>query len=104
LEDLKQASMYLNRELGIARELRGNLVAIKGDVGRVRFLPSDSPLVHTHPTFSTNLKRDFLKDTANASDNIEAVIDFGGEVTHFNNTGVIPTPSVSPIDPFGFIR
>ena len=96
VEDLRQASHFLGRELGVARN-KGRLFIRRGISDRVTFRPGDQPLVHTHPTFVTRKSHFQRYDIPNADDFIEAVIDLSGEVTHFNRTGIIRSPQVSPI-------
>lgn len=100
--DLQAASRFLNRELGIAIDRSGRLVAVAGKRGEVVFRRSDTVVAHTHPVRTTapaHLTRDIL----HATDRVEVVIDWSGEVTHFNHTGILPNPPRSPINSFGYI-
>ena len=101
-DDLRQASIFMNRELGIARNRLGNLVAVRGSSRKVNFRGSDMPLVHTHPVFQSHNSH-FLGDIRHARDHVEAVIDFGGNVTYFNQRGIILSPISPPINSYGFI-
>jgi hypothetical protein len=102
VDDLQQASMYLNRELGVAMDSQSRLVVVRGSGTQVRFRGSDRPLVHTHPVFRTKPTH-FATDIANADEFVEAVVDWSGSVTHFNRSGIVTSPSVSPINNYGYV-
>jgi hypothetical protein len=102
IDDLRQASIYLNRELGVAKDRFGNLVAVRGSGRKVAFRESDRVLVHTHPTMES-IPSHFNYDISVAGDFVEAVIDWAGNITHFNKNGVLKEWLSSPINPFGYI-
>ena len=102
IDDLRMASMFLDRELGVAMDRAGRLVAVRGRGTAVTFRGSDVPLVHTHPVFES-FNRHFEIDVREAGDLIEAVVDWGGNITHFNRTGVLENPTSSPINALGYI-
>jgi len=102
-EDLRQASMFLNRELGVAIENSGKQIILRGSQREVTFLRSDTVVLHTHPVFETKPVH-FARDIRNATHRTEAVIDWSGSVTHFNKSGIIADPSRRVIDEYGFIR
>src|SRR5262249_22656842 len=107
VEDVRAASEYLEREVAVVQSERtGALRALRGDpegipAGLRR--PDEFHLVHTHPTYSTDTSIHLSEDIAKASSRVEAVIDWGGNVTHFNRTGVLTTPPSSPINRLGYI-
>ena len=102
VDDLRQASIYLNRELGVARDRLGNLVIVRGQGTEVAFRASDRVLVHTHPVLDS-MPSHFAFDIKVADDFVEAVVDWAGNVTHFSRNGILTDILESPINPFGFI-
>ena len=102
VNDLRMASMYLNRELGVAIDAGNRLVAVAGSGTRVGFRATDTVVAHTHPVFST-VAHHLSFDISTATSRIEAVIDWGGNVTHFSSSGILTNPRLSPINALGYI-
>ena len=102
VNDLRQASMYLGREIGVATDGTGRLVAVLGSETRTVFRFSDNPFFHTHPVFVSEPGH-FALDIRSASSMVEAVCDWGGNITHFNNTGILTEFLSSPINALGYV-
>jgi hypothetical protein len=102
VQDVSQASQFLNKEIGILQDAEGNLVARAGSAGQVAAGTGEQFVLHTHPVMQS-VDSHFLLDIRNATDTVEAAVDWGGNVTHFNNTGVLANPSSSPINEFGYV-
>ena len=102
VQDVSQASQFLNREIGILQNAEGSLIARAGATGQVYAGPGEQFLLHTH-LVTNSIDSHFLLDIRNASTNVEAVIDWGGNVTHFNSSGILTNPVKSPINEFGYV-
>ncbi|MEV1143136.1 LamG-like jellyroll fold domain-containing protein [Micromonospora sp. NPDC049799] len=99
---IAEASEWLNREIGVSQSATGALRATLGVANRVRFPRGDTPILHTHPTFTT-VAGDLTEDISRAGSATEAVIDWGGNVTHFNKNGIIEDPIDSIVNSFGYL-
>jgi hypothetical protein len=86
----------------VQSKLTGKLRVIAGKETRIVAAKGEEFLVHTHPVGSSK-PSDFHLDIQNSSSKVEAVIDMGGNITHFNNTGILKNPSTSPINELGYI-
>jgi uncharacterized Zn-binding protein involved in type VI secretion len=101
--DLRLASEFLNRELAVVQHsVTGDLRVIAGHETGIACKMDENFLVHTHPVYSTEPGH-LAKDIRTASKTPEAVVDWGGNVTHYNNEGILQNPSRSPINDHGFI-
>jgi hypothetical protein len=99
---LKEASQFLDSELAVLQDSSGNLVARMGLRTSVAPGPGEQFLVHTHPVMNT-APGHLALDIANSGSTIEAVIDWGGNITHFNSGGIIDNPLIGPINDLGYI-
>ncbi len=100
---LREASEFMGREVGVFQsKATGSLKVVLGGERKIVGEAGDDFLVHTHPVYSSE-ESHFTQDIRNSSSKVEAVVDWGGNVTHFNNTGVLDNPSVSPINSQGYI-
>lgn len=75
------------------QDSEGNLVARAGSAGQVTAGPGEQFVLHTHPVMES-VDSHFLLDVRNATDTVEAVVDWGGNVTHFNKTGILTQSTV----------
>jgi hypothetical protein len=102
VNSVAEASQYLGKEVAVLQDEEGNLVARVGNLGNVRAGPGEDFVLHTHPvmvSFDSHLEFDIQ----NASERVEAVVDWGGNVTYFNKTGVLQNPMTTPINDLGYI-
>jgi hypothetical protein len=106
LEDIRSASAYLGREIGVAQsQTTGSLRAALGtETGLMSSMrrADEAWLLHTHPVYVSEPGH-FALDIRTATSRVEAVVDWGGNVTHFNNTGILAQPPVSPINAAGYV-
>jgi RHS repeat-associated protein len=108
IDELAAISKWFNVEIGVFESMRtGKLMAV---LGERKFVNNPDPseyyyVAHTHPAFKsdTGPLGHFGKDIPNSGARVEAVIDWSGEITHFNNTGVLPNPPVSPINEYKYV-
>jgi RHS repeat-associated protein len=107
-DDLVAVSKWFDSEVGVFQSIKsGKLRAV---LGERKFVINPNPeelefIAHTHPVFETNAGPlgHFMKDIASSTDRVEAVVDWGGKVTHFNRSGVLEAPVESPINDLGYI-
>jgi hypothetical protein len=107
-DDLVAVSKWFDSEVGVFQYIKsGKLRAV---LGERKFVINPNPeelefIAHTHPVFETNTgpSGHFMKDIASSTDRVEAVVDWGGKVTHFNESGVLEAPLESPINDLGYI-
>ena len=94
--DLVSIARWFEREIGVLQSpsRKGLRLVVGTETGVLeRQLENDEIFVfHTHPVFKSE-KGHFNIDISNASKHTEAVIDWGGNITYFNKTGI-----VNPID------
>src|SRR5258706_4390405 len=101
-EDLRQASEFLATEIGVAQTDSRELRTVLGTYTRTYFASDETPIFHTHTSWFS-IEEHFAKDKDNATDIIEAVMDLGGNVTHFDKTGLLSDPLMSPINDAGYV-
>lgn len=97
-EDLIQISKWFNREIGVLQSpykngLRLVLGTMEG-VLKKQIRAGEVFVVHTHPVFSSK-KGHFTLDIDKAGKNIEAVVDWSGQITYFNKTGILNPTSLA---------
>jgi hypothetical protein len=105
VQDIRAASEFLEREIAVVKSKSGEISIILGDETGIPVgsrLPDEQFLLHTHPVYES-IPKDFTIDIANATNNVEAVVDWGGNITHFDKSGIISNPSISPINKHGHI-
>ena len=97
--DLVSIARWFEREIGVLQSpsRKGLRLVVGTETGVLeRQLGKDEIFVfHTHPVFKSEIGH-FNIDISNASKHTEAVIDWGGNITYFNKTGIR-----NPIDPDG---
>ena len=106
VNELRQASEFFGREIGVFQNettgtLRAALGGPRGVSGKLRKL-GEAWVAHTHPVYFSEAGH-FAIDIRNATSRIEVVVDLSGNVTHFNNTGILNDPAYSPINIYGYI-
>jgi hypothetical protein len=106
VEDVRAASEHLGVEVAVVKsEVTGKIRALRGNFDTIPTglrRPDEFYLAHTHPSYFT-IDKHLEFDIKTATDRIEAVIDWAGNVTHFNRTGIITNPSSSPINKLGYL-
>ena len=103
-EDLVDISKWFEREIGVLQSpYGGKLRIVLGTEDGVlvkQLMPGEVFVVHTHPVVLTK-KGHFDLDIPNSGKHIEAVIDWSGQITYFNKTGlknpVRPDGTVEPL-------
>ncbi len=101
--DLRLASEFLNKEVAVVQHsVSGELRVVLGSEVGCKCRAEEEFLVHTHPVYATE-EGHLAKDIRNGTDATEAVVDWGGNVTHFDKNGIIPNPAASPINDHGYI-
>ena len=103
VDDLRQASMFLGNQIAVLTGPKGMraLAGTANGIPKSWIRPGEKILIHTHPFFFSQ-RSHFDWDVSKASSHIEAVVDWGGNITYFNNRGVI-YPTVGPINSKGFV-
>jgi hypothetical protein len=89
-EDLVEISKWFGKEIGVVQSPYGKLRVILGSTNGVatkQLKKGEVFIMHTHPVVTT-LKGHFDLDIPNAGKHTEAVIDWSGQVTYFNKTGI----------------
>lgn len=100
-EDLVQISKWFGKEIGVVQSPYGSLRVILGTedgVMKGQIKAGELFLTHTHPVVSS-LKKHFDWDLPRAGRHVETVIDWSGQVTYFNRSGIM-----NPIRPNGWIE
>ncbi|MBS1910851.1 MAG: hypothetical protein JST22_02580 [Bacteroidetes bacterium] len=106
VKDLRAASEFIGKEIGVVQNTEtGSLRGILGTEARVpggALRPNEVHVAHTHPVYVSE-ESHFAIDIRNATHQTEAVVDWGGNITHFNKSGVVTNPANSPINAKGYI-
>jgi RHS repeat-associated protein len=104
--DIARASEYFGLEVGVFQsQATGSLrAALSGETGILRGVrrPGEVHVAHTHPVRET-IASHLDYDVRTATDVVEAVIDWGDNITYFNRTGILTNPATRPINALGYV-
>jgi RHS repeat-associated protein len=107
VDDIRAASQHLGVEIGVVKSgVTGRLRALRGEYNGIwpgLRRPDEYYLFHTHPGYGTVTKDHIAHDLTTATERIEAVMDWAGNLAHFNKTGLITNPATSPINKLGYL-
>lgn len=100
ISTLQEASIYLDRELAVVQGADGRLRLLIGEHDNIKshlFREGDRTLIHTHPTQvepeASHFQKDFRGKTMAKDKRVEAVVDWNGRVTFFNDDKIgLPDP------------
>ena len=90
LADLPIISQWFRKEIAVVQTPYGKLRIILGERNRIislSILPGERFLVHTHP-MAVSRKDHFSLDLRKAGDDIEAAVDWNGNITFYNGNGI----------------
>jgi hypothetical protein len=99
--DLVAVSKWFGKEIAVVQAPYGRLRVVLGteDGILVPQIAKDEVFVmHTHPVM-TSMKDDFGIDLAKAGKQVEAVVDWSGQVTYYSKAGIR-----NPISPQGYVE
>lgn len=89
LTDLPVISQWFGKEIAVLRTPYGKLRVVLGERHGFYMMmlnPGEKFIVHTHP-MAVSRSRDFKIDLRNAGAEVEAVIDWSGNVTYYSKKG-----------------
>lgn len=89
-EDLVEISRWFGKEIGVMQSPYGTLRIVLGErtgILRRQIREGEVFVMHTHPVVRSE-SRHFTKDLANAGKQVEAVIDWSGNITYFSKTSI----------------
>ncbi|MEZ4399957.1 MAG: hypothetical protein R3B06_08060 [Kofleriaceae bacterium] len=101
--DIVEVSKWFGKEIAVVQTPYGTLRIILGakdGIYKSMLMPGEVFVVHTHPVMISKAEH-FTKDLSTAGKATEAVIDWSGQVTYFNKTGIknptLPDGSIAPL-------
>lgn len=98
--DLVEISKWFGKEIGVVQSPYGRLRIVLGErdgIAATSIKKGEVFVMHTHPMVTTTSDH-FTRDLQMASNRVEAVIDWSGNITYYNKAGL-----KNPVRPNGIV-